>query len=61
MASSNDLRAHLVSLKAWIEHWQADRASNLIPTEYSLTLARLHAEGALMLLDRIEAEKKEVA
>jgi hypothetical protein len=52
---------HLTSLKVWIDHWQADRLCNLIPTESSLTLAKSHAECALTILARIEAEQKEAA
>ena len=53
-AEANRIREHIASLNAWIEHWQADRASNLIPTESSLLLAKAHADSALTLLDRVE-------
>lgn len=52
------LREHLTDLKGWIDHWQSDRSSNLVPTESSLILAKTHAECALSIIDRIEAEQK---
>lgn len=55
------LREHLTDLKVWIEHWQTDLSCNLIPTESSLILAKSHAECALALLERVEAEQKEAA
>lgn len=61
MTRSDDLRAHLVALKAWVEHWQTDRICNLVPTESSLILAKSHADSALTLLDRLEAEHRETA
>lgn len=51
------LREHLTDLKGWIEHWQADRACKLAPTETSLTLAKVHAECALNILASIEERK----
>ncbi|RUV84328.1 hypothetical protein EOA60_04580 [Mesorhizobium sp. M1A.F.Ca.IN.020.06.1.1] len=61
MSRSAALRQHLTDLKGWIEHWQTDRLCNLVPTESSLILAKSHADSALTLLDRMEAEKKEAA
>ncbi|TPN90159.1 hypothetical protein [Mesorhizobium sp. B1-1-5] len=61
MTRHDALRDHLTSLKVWIEHWQTDRLCNLIPTESSLILAKAHADSALALLDRVEAEQKEAA
>ncbi|TIO15583.1 MAG: hypothetical protein E5X86_19625 [Mesorhizobium sp.] len=55
------LREHLADLKGWISHWQDDAFCRLIPTESSLILAKAHAESALALLDRVEAEQKESA
>ena len=55
------IRDHLIRLKAWISHWQDDRFCKLIPTESSLIIAKAHAESALTLLDRMEAERKETA
>lgn len=55
------LREHLTDLKVWIEHWQTDRFCNLVPTESSLILAKTHAECALNILARIEAQMKEPA
>lgn len=48
------IREHMLSLKAWIEHWQADRACNLLPTESSLTNAKAHADYALTLVNLME-------
>ncbi len=45
-----DLREHLVHIKARVEHWKADTQSNLLPTEGSLATAHYHAEAALKLL-----------
>ena len=58
-AEAHRIREHVLNLKVWIEHWQADRASNLVPTESSLLLAKAHADSALTLLDRVE--QKEIA
>ncbi|TPM37024.1 hypothetical protein [Mesorhizobium sp. B2-3-2] len=55
------IRDHLTDLKGWIEHWQTDRLCNLIPTESSLILAKAHADSAMVLLDRVEAEQKAAA
>jgi len=55
------LRDHLTSLKGWVSHWQVDVELNLVPTASSLILARAHAESALALLDRMEAEQKDAA
>lgn len=60
-ASLHQIRAHLADLKGWIEHWQADRLCNLVPTESSLIIAKSHADSALTLLDRMAAEQKEAA
>lgn len=53
-AEANRIREHLASLKVWIEHWQADRASNLLPTESSLIHAKAHADYALTLVNLME-------
>lgn len=53
------IRDHLADIKGWIAHWQDDAFCRLIPTESSLILAKAHAESALTLLDRLEAEQKE--
>jgi len=55
------LRDHLTSLKGWVSHWQTDVELKLIPTASSLILAKAHAESALAMLDRMEAEQKETA
>ena len=55
------IRDHITSLKGWISHWQDDAFCRLIPTESSLILAKAHAESAMTLLDRMEAEQKETA
>jgi hypothetical protein len=55
------LRAHLQSLKGWVEHWKVDQSCNLAPTAISLMLAQSHAENALAMLDRMEAEQKAAA
>ena len=52
------LREHLTDLKGWIAHWEVDRDCNLIPTKSSLMMAAIHAECALSILARIEAEQK---
>lgn len=63
MASVNEqlIRRDVMQIKAWLEHWQVDVASNLIPTALSLALAHAHADSALTLLDRVEDEQKERA
>lgn len=53
------IRDELLFLKVWIEHFQADRLCNLVPTEFSLILAKTHADNALALLDRVA--QKEIA
>ncbi|RWO22853.1 hypothetical protein [Mesorhizobium sp.] len=58
---ANLIRDHLTSLKGWISHWQDDLFCKLVPTESSLILAKAHADSALTLLDRMEAEQKETA
>ncbi|TJU85608.1 MAG: hypothetical protein E5Y10_24625 [Mesorhizobium sp.] len=55
------IRDHLTSLKGWISHWQDDADYNLRPTGSSLIIAKAHADSALTLLDRMEAEQKEIA
>jgi hypothetical protein len=55
------LRAHLQSLKGWVEHWKVDLECKQVPTAISLMLAQSHAENALAMLDRMEAEQKEAA
>lgn len=47
------IRQNLVSLKAWIEHWQADVASDLKPTPSSLASAHTLATISIAALDRI--------
>lgn len=61
MTRHDAMRDHLTSLKIWIDHWQTDRQCNLVPTESSLILGKHHAESALAMLDRMEAEQKEEA
>lgn len=55
------IREELECLKGWIKHWETDRFCKLIPTESSLMYGKHHAERALSLLDRLEAEQKEAA
>lgn len=55
------IREHLTSLKVWIQHWEADRDCNLVPTKGSLMMAAVHADCALHILDNFEAERKETA
>ncbi|TPM89834.1 hypothetical protein [Mesorhizobium sp. B2-1-3A] len=55
------IREEMLAVKVWLEHFQDDRACNLIPTESSLILAKSHADSALTLLERMEAEQKETA
>lgn len=55
------LREHVESLKGWIDHWQQDVELNLVPTQESLRLAKLRADLALGLLDRIEAKPAKAA
>lgn len=52
---SQDLREHLIQIKARIEHWKLDTQSNLLPTEGSLATAHYHAEAALKLLAKQRA------
>jgi hypothetical protein len=59
--NANLIREHLESLKGWIKHWETDRFCNLVPTESSLLYGKHHADSALALLDRMEAETKEPA
>ncbi|TPJ70489.1 MULTISPECIES: hypothetical protein [unclassified Mesorhizobium] len=58
-ASLHQIREHVLSLKVWVEHWQADRLCNLVPTESSLILAKAQADRALALVERIEASQRE--
>lgn len=55
------VRQDVLRIKAWVEHWQDDAVCKLWPTEISLMLALAHAESALALLDRMEAEEKDHA
>lgn len=52
------IREHLDSIKGWIKHWEIDVECKLVPTASSLMFAKHHAESALSLLDRMEAEKE---
>ena len=55
------IREELEWLKAWIHHWETDRILGLVPTESSLNNGKHHADRALALLRRMEAENKEPA
>ena len=55
------LREHLTDLKGWIAHWEVDRECNLVPTKNSLIMATIHADCALSILERIEANQTETA
>lgn len=49
------IRQNLATIKAWIEHWQADVASGLKPTPSSLASAHLLTAISIAALDRIAA------
>lgn len=48
------IQDNLVRLKVWIEHWQADLASNVTPTETSLASAHTLTAISLAAIKRIE-------
>ena len=60
-ADAKLIREELECLKGWIQHWETDRFCGLVPTESSLNYGKHHADRALALLDRMEAEQKEHA
>ena len=51
------IRDNLISVKAWIEHWQADVDCNLTPTTSSLASAHSLTAISLSALARIERDE----
>ncbi len=50
------IREDLVTIKNWVDHWEADRQCNLPCTKESLIHAGARISHALVVLDRIEKE-----
>lgn len=55
------IREEMLSVKVWIEHFQADAHAGLVPSKSCLIAAKSHADSALTLLDRVGIEQKEIA
>ncbi len=52
------LRENLIRIRAWVDHWDEDRRSNLKPTEGGLKQAFYYVENSLKALDRIEEDMR---
>jgi hypothetical protein len=49
-AATEEIVQHLLAIRGWIEHWQRDRESKLVPTFDALVMGRAHADTALTLV-----------
>lgn len=55
------IRADLISLREWINHWKGVALRDQPCTQSSLILAQSHVDNALAVLDRMQAEQKAAA